>query len=100
MGRPLLTFNITKKFQGFTLECEAAFDSGITAIFGPSGSGKTTLLKILSRITEPTSGRATTIGRVSSLLEVGTGFHPELTGDRRFHRWIISRALHERRIEG
>jgi len=47
---------------------------------GIDGSGKSTLLKILSRITEPTSGRITIDGRVASLLEVGTGFHPELTG--------------------
>jgi lipopolysaccharide transport system ATP-binding protein len=43
-------------------------------------AGKTTLLKVLSRITEPTGGRAEIHGRVGSLLEVGTGFHPELTG--------------------
>lgn len=69
----------------------------VVGVIGRNGSGKTTLLKMLARITEPSSGHAEIRGRVGSLLEVGTGFHPELTG--RENIYLSGAILGMRRAE-
>jgi lipopolysaccharide transport system ATP-binding protein len=66
-------------------------EGAVLGIIGHNGAGKSTLLKILSRITDPTRGRLTIRGRVASLLEVGTGFHPELTG---LENVFLNAAIH------
>lgn len=88
---PWRNFNRLRSMSRFKEDDESVFwalkdvsfevkEGEVLGIIGKNGAGKSTLLKILSQITEPTSGQIEITGRVASLLEVGTGFHPELTG--------------------
>ena len=80
IGLPLKEIKTNNTFTALDDVSFRVEEGEVLGIIGANGAGKSTLLKILSRITEPTSGKATLHGRVASLLEVGTGFHGDMTG--------------------
>ena len=79
-GKQLISGNEVEEFWALKDVNFEVKQGDAIGIIGRNGAGKSTLLKVLSRITEPTKGKITLKGRIASLLEVGTGFHPELSG--------------------
>ncbi|MDQ3696847.1 MAG: polysaccharide ABC transporter ATP-binding protein [Gemmatimonadota bacterium] len=102
MRRPAAAFRAPRTLEVRALRgvsFEVA-EGEVFGIVGRNGAGKSTLLKILARITSPSGGRATIAGRVASLLEVGTGFHPELTGRENVYLNGMLLGMPRREVDG